>query len=396
MSYDFTSYVDRQGTGSHKWEAMYEANAEVDKGILPLSVADMEIKSAPEIYTGLVSYLQVEPILGYSGATPEYLEAVVDWQKRRHDWEIKKKWIVSTPGVVAAMHTAIKAFSNEGDGVIIFRPVYYPFSHTIENNDRKLVNVPLLEEDGYYTIDFDAFEKVAAQAENKVLLFCSPHNPIGRVWTEAELTRLADIAVRNDLLVISDEIWYDFTQPNQTHTILHKVNEDLQSRLLTLTSASKSFNLAGTYTSNIIISDEGLRNKFAEELTDAHLSSVNILGYEATRIAYTEAEPWLDELNELVHSNQQMVHEFFKNNYPKIKAPVSEGTYVQWLDFGALEMDPEERTTFLHEAQCFTNPGSVFGEEGNDYERFNVALPKDALQKILDQLLEALLNREKE
>lgn len=394
MSYDFTSHVDRKGTASHKWEAMYAANAKVDENILPLSVADMEIKSAPEIYEGLVSYLQDEPILGYAGATTEYLAAVIDWQARRHDWQIEEEWVLSTPGVVAAIHTALKAFSDEGDGVIIFRPVYYPFSLTIENNDREVVNVPLLEEEGHYTIDFEAFEQAAAQAKNKVLLFCSPHNPVGRVWTEAELTRLADIAVQNDLLVISDEIWYDLIQPGQTHTVLHKVNEALQSRMLTLTSASKSFNLAGTYTSNIIISDEGLRTQFAKELMNAHLSSVNILGYEATRVAYTEAETWLDDLNELVYSNQTMVRDFFKENYPKVKAPVSEGTYVQWLDFKALEMTPEDRANFLYEAQIFPTHGHVFGEEGKDYERFNVAMPKEALQKILDQLLAALLKRE--
>lgn len=390
MSYDFTSYVDRKGTSAHKWEQMYEWNAQVAEGILPLSVADMEIKSAPEIYEGLIEYLKDEPILGYTGATDGYLEAVVDWQANRHDWTIKKDWIVSTPGVVAAMHAAIRAFSNEMDGVIIFRPVYYPFMQTIGENNRTEVNVPLLENDSYYTIDFNAFEKEAAKAENKILLFCSPHNPVGRVWSKEELARLAEIAVANDLIVISDEIWNDLVASNHTHTVLDTVNDDLQNRLITCTSASKTFNLAGISTSNIIISDMEMREAFAEELVHGHLASINIFGYEATRIAYTEGEDWLNELNQFIHSNQQMVHEFFKTHYPEIKAPVSEGTYVQWLDFRALELTDQELDDFLHDNQFFLNPGYVFGEEGSGYARINVALPEANLKQALNHLLEGL------
>lgn len=393
MTYDFTSFVDRKGTGSNKWELMYDWNDEVEDGVLPLSVADMEIKSAPEIYAGLIDYLQEAPILGYTSATDQYLEAVVEWMDQRHQWTIEKEWLANTPGVVAAIHAAIRAFSKEDDGVIIFKPVYYPFMQTIEENNRRLVNVPLNEEEGYYTIDFDTFEKEARKSENKVLLFCSPHNPVGRVWTEEELTKLAEIATANDLIVISDEVWFDLVQPNKIHTVLHKVNKDLQDRLITCTSASKTFNLAGISTSNIVISNEKMREIFKEEINRAHLSSVNIFGYVATQVAYTQAESWLDELNEFIYDNQQFVHDFFQEHYPEIKAPVSEGTYVQWLDFRALELDDLELDEFLHEHQFFPNPGYVFGKEGSGFARINVALPKENLEKALNHLLTGLKNR---
>ena len=390
MGYDFTSYVDRNGTGADKWELMHKLHPNVDEGVLPLSVADMEFKSAPEIYEGLIDYLKTSPILGYTSAPAGYLEAIVNWQEKRHNWEVKKEWIVSTPNVVAAMHAAIQAFSNEGDGVIIFQPVYKPFSETIKGTSRVVTNVPLIEEEGYYTIDFDRFEEEAKKSENKVVLFCSPHNPVGRVWTKEELERLAEIALQNDLIVLSDEIWNDLVHPHQKHTVLHKVNKALQDRLVIFTSASKTFNLAGIAAANTFISNKDLRDKFCTELQTSHLTSVNHLGFEAVRLAYTHGEKWLDALNEVVYSNQAMVQKFFEENEPRIKAPISEGTYVQWLDFRALDMSEKERSELLVEAQFFTNPGRIFGAEGNGFERINVAVPETSLRDLLNRLLVAL------
>lgn len=390
MTYNFTQSKSRKNTGSHKWNQMYGWNSKVSDGILPLSVADMELYNPPEIYQGLIKFIDNKPILGYTGPTDEFLQAVIDWQEKRHNWTIEKEWIVTTTGVVSAFNTAIRAFSNEGDGVIIFRPVYYPFGSTITSNNRKEVNVPLIETEGYYTINFEELEKQAVKAENKILLFCSPHNPVGRVWTKDELERLADIAIKNKLIVVSDEIWYDFVNPSHKHTILHKVNQDLSNLLITCTAASKTFNLAGLATSSIIISNEKLRNKYEDEVKRSHHSAGNIFGFEATKIAYNECEKWLDELLELVYSNQVMVNEFFKEKYPKIKAPVSEGTYLQWLDFRALDMKNKELEKLLHENQFFTDEGYVFGKEGSGFERINVALPQDALRNLLERLVRAL------
>lgn len=390
MSYDFTSYIDRNNTGANKWEWMHQLNPNVDEGVLPLSVADMEFKSAPEIYEGLADYMKTAPIMGYTSAPAAYLEAVMNWQAKRHHWDVEQDWIVATPNVVAAMYAAIQASSNEGDGVIIFQPVYKPFSDTIKGANRVVTNVSLIEEEGYYTIDFDQLEKEAKKTENKVLLFCSPHNPVGRVWTQEELERLVEIAVANDLIVLSDEIWNDLVHPEQTHIVLHKINKELQDRLVIFTSASKTFNLAGIAAANTFISNKELRGKFVRELQNNHLMSVNHLGYEAVRLAYTHGEKWLDELNEVVYSNQKMVQEFFEENEPRIKAPISEGTYVQWLDFRDLAFEEEERTKLLIEAQFFTNPGGMFGAEGVGFERINVALPEASLKDLLHRLVQAL------
>lgn len=393
MAYDFTTRVNRKNTGSLKWEQMYQLNPNVSEDVIPLSVADMEFKTAPEIVDGLKTFLD-RAILGYTDQYESFLDAVVNWQKRRHDWDIDKEWIVNTQGVVSAFYTAIRAFSKQGEGIINFRPVYYPFAAAIKDNERTEVNVPLIKEDDYYTIDFEKFEEAAADPNNKVLLFCSPHNPVGRVWTKEELEKVANIAVKHDLYVISDEIWYDFVMPGHKHTVLAKVNDALHEKLITCTAPSKTFNLAGLMTSNIIISNKALRNQYKRELDNIHGGSVGILGYKACELAYDESEAWLDELLDIIDTNQHLVHDFFKENFPQIKAPLIEGTYVQWIDFNALELKPEALKQFLQEeAEFFASDGYVFGKEGRGFIRVNLALPTDALKETLDRLKKALLQK---
>lgn len=396
MTYDFTSRICRKKTGSDKWEKMYAANPEVEEGILPLSTADMEFENAPEIYEGFTDFLKSKPILGYTSATEEVLEAVVNWQHTQHEWNIEKDWIVNTPGIVAAINAAIRVLSKQDDGIIIFRPVYFPFGAAIAENKRTEVNVPLVNDNGQYTIDFEAFEAAAAKPENKVLLFCSPHNPVGRVWTAEELEKLADIAQAHNLSIISDEIWYDIVEPGQKHTILHKVNSDLSDRVITCTSPSKTFNLAGTAASNIIISEPKLRAAFKEEMLATGNGAINIFGYEGMRIAYIEGQAWFSELLEVVSKHKKLVHDYFKENYPKIKAPISEGTYIQWLDFSEIDMTDQERKDFLNKHQFFTDDGLMFGQEGSGYERINVALPEVALREALDRLVKALTEEDKQ
>lgn len=393
MFYNFTTRVDRKNMGALKWEQMYEFNPNVADDVIPMTVADMEFKNAPEIIKGLQNYLD-DAVLGYTGAYESFLQSVVDWQKKRHNWDIKPEWIVNTSGVVSAFYTAIRAFSEKGDGIINFRPVYYPFSMAIDDNDRTEVNVPLLKSGDEYTIDFTKFEEAAANPNNKVLLFCSPHNPVGRVWTKEELVKVAEIAVKYNLYVISDEIWYDFVMKGHEHTVLATVNEALHERLITCTSASKSFNLAGMMTSNIIISDKSLRERYNQALALVHGNMVGILGYKSCELAYTKSEAWLDELLKVLDTNQHVVHNYFKENFPQINAPLIEGTYVQWLDFNALNMDSEKLMKFLHEeAQFFVSDGSVFGEEGEGFVRINLALPTDALEETLKRLGKALTER---
>ncbi|HLR14514.1 MAG TPA: MalY/PatB family protein [Bacillota bacterium] len=393
MSYDFNTRTSRKGTGSLKWEQMYDFNPHISEEAIPLSVADMEFKTAPEIAEGLKDFLD-DAILGYTGPYDSFLQAVVDWQKNRHNWQIEKDWIVNTQGVVSALHAAIRVLTQTGDGVITFHPVYYPFGVAIENNDRTEVNVPLQNNNGHYTIDFDAFEKEAAKSTNKMVLFCSPHNPGGRVWTKEELKKVADIAVKHDLYVVSDEIWYDFTMPGHEHTVLATVDEKINDLLITCTAPSKSFNLAGLMISNIIISSDDIRKKFSAELDRTHTNMIGILGFKACELAYTKAEKWLDEVIEVIDTNQHIVHEYFKEHFPQIKAPLLEGTYVQWLDFSGLGMTDEEMEEILYqEASFITGRGNIFGDEGVGFERLNIALPTDALQEALSRLGTALNKR---
>lgn len=395
MKYDFTKRVDRKETGSAKWEEMYKWNPNVEPDILPMSVADMEFQAAPEITRGLKKYLD-EAILGYTIPYPSFLDAVIQWQKERHNWDIQPEWIVNTPGVVTAFYGAIRTLSQKDEGVIIFRPVYHPFGQAIADNHRTEVNVPLIHENGAYEIDYDAFEEAAANPQNKILLFCSPHNPVGRVWRRDELEKIAEIAIKHNLYVISDEIWYDFVMPGYTHTVLATVDERLKERLITCTAPSKSFNLAGMMLSNIIIENPELRDKLRLAMMEVRSDMVGILGYKACELAYTKSQGWLDELIQVIYHNSQLVETFLAEHCPEIKTTKMEGTYVMWLDFRGLGMTNEELETFLHhEAQFFTDEGYIFGAEGSGFERINLALPTNALLENMNRLLRTLKNIKK-
>lgn len=391
MKYDFTTLESRKNTGSIKWEQMYEWNPNVADNIVPLSVADMELKPVPEVIEGLKKYLD-KVILGYTAAYPSFLNSVISWIEKRHKYRVEKEWIVNTPGVVNAFYAAVNAFTNPGDGVIIFRPVYYPFSMAIEKNNRKIVNCPLIETDGYYTIDFEKLENLAKKAENKLIIFCSPHNPIGRVWKKDELKKLGEIAVKNNTIIVSDEIWCDIIMPGYKHFMMGRLGGEIEDNLILCTAPSKTFNLAGMATSNIIIKNKELRDKYSETLQVMRSASINILGYKACELAYTYGEEWLFELIKLIDTNQKIVKKFFDEKFPKIKARLIEGTYLQWIDFRALNLSNEELENFMHmEAEFFTDEGYIFGDEGSGYERINLAAPTWVIEDSLKRLEKALI-----
>ncbi len=388
MQYNFTSLPDRQGTGSRKWQQMLKEYPEGAGDIIPLSVADMEFQSAPEIIEGLRSYLR-EAVLGYSVQYPVQLQAVCQWLKRKHHYEIDPAWIVSTPGVVNAFTGAIRAFSEKGDGVILFRPAYPPMGEAIKNSNRKEINIPLINNESSYTIDFEDFAKKAKEPENKILLFCSPHNPTGRVWTREEVEKTAKIALENNLVIISDEIWNDIVYKNHSHTITASISEEVENITITLTAPSKTFNIAGLMCSNIIISNPELRKKFQKTILNMCNDTVNALGYKACEIAYTKAWPWVEEMISVVEKNAQIMGDFCKKwNIPYSKP---EGTYIFWADFRGLGMNETELEDFMkNKAHFFTSQGYTFGEEGKGYERINIALPTAALKAQLGSLEKAL------
>lgn len=385
MKYDFQTVTNRINTGSMKWDQMLLDNPELEEDIIPLSVADMEFKNPPEIKEGLKNYID-EMILGYTGPTESYYDAVIHWMEKRHQYKVEKEWIVQTPGVVNAFFNAVRNFSEEGDGIIVMGPVYYPFYLSAEKNNRKIVNCPLLEDKGYYTMDFEKIEQAAQRKENKILLFCSPHNPVGRVWTREELEQLSKIILRNDLLVVSDEIHSDLIMPGYKHLVLQNIDPRLQDRIITCTAPSKTFNLAGLGISNIIIPNEEIRNRFKEGLVETATFNT-MMGFKACETAYNECEEWLEECIEVIDGNQRYVKKFFEENFPKIKAPLVEGTYLQWVDFRALDLGNEELEELMtKEAKLYLDEGYIFGAEGSGFERFNLACPKSVIEQALERL----------
>lgn len=384
--YDFETLIDRSALGSAKWAAMHRANPAVPAGIPPFSVADLDLPNAPEIMQGLQAFLG-EAVLGYTLATPAYTQTVIDWMQRRHAWAIEPEWIVQTSGVVPALATAIRAFSAPGEGVIVQPPVYYPFYSVIEANERRVVRNRLRLDDGHYRMDFDGLRRLAADPSNTLLLLCSPHNPVGRVWSAEELSQLASIVLDNDLILISDEIHFDLVLPGHRHTVVSTLGADIARRSLICTAPSKTFNLAGMSTSNIVIQDAGLRARFGRELDAQGFFFLTMLGYKACELAYTHGEAWLDGLLQLIEHNHAQVKAFMAQHLPEITVFELQGTYLQWLDLRALGKSAAElKAIHQHEAFVFFDEGTVFGEEGAGFARMNLATPAVAVAAALERL----------
>jgi aminotransferase/cystathionine beta-lyase len=390
MKYDFTTVLNRRNTGSAKYEQMLGWNPNVSENTIPFSVADMELKNPPEIVDGLKQYIS-DNILGYTVPTKEYNNAVCGWMEKRHGWQIKPEWIIGSAGVVGAFFSAIKAFSNPGDGIIIMTPVYYPFFNAIKKNNRTLVENELINTGDNYIIDFEDLEAKAKDPKNKILLFCSPHNPVGRVWTEEELNKVAKICLDNDVLIISDEIHFDLVMPGFKHTVFAKVSDEAANNMIVCTAPSKTFNLAGMHTSNIIIPNEDIRKKYLAEVESNGFFSLGILGYKACEIAYTQCEGWLDELIALIHHNHLVLKDYFAKNLPEVKVYDLEGTYLQWIDFRPLGLEKDELENLMHmEAEVFFDEGYVFGEAGSGFERMNIACPTHVMVEGLERVVEAV------
>lgn len=385
-TYDFETLVDRTRLSSAKWAAMREANAAVPAGIPPFSVADLDLPTAPEIIDGLKDFLD-DAVFGYTRPPASFTRAVVDWMARRHGWTVDPAWIVQSSGVVPAFFNAIRAYTQPGDGVIIQTPAYYPFYMAIERNHRHLVRNPLVLRDRYWRIDFDGLRRLAADPRNKLLLFCSPHNPTGRVWTRDELEQIADIVLANDLVLVSDEIHFDLVLPGHRHTVMSTLGKAIARRSVVCTAPSKTFNLAGMQTSNIVIEDADLRSRFVTELEATGFIFLTTLGYKACELAYTRGEAWLDGLLRLIQRNHERVKRFMVERLPAVTVFDLEGTYLQWMDFRGLGKGADELETINEQrALVFFDEGTIFGEEGAGFERMNLATPTSAVDAALERL----------
>ena len=386
MKYDFETLVNRRNTGAHKWEGMYSVLPNAGDEIVPLSVADMELKNPPAIIEGLKEYLD-KTILGYTGETENYYKSVISWMERRHGFSPKKEWFVMTAGVVPAIKEMVGAFTKDGDSVLMLTPVYYPFYSSVEANGRTVLGSELILEGTKYSIDFDDFEEKAKRPETTLCILSSPHNPIGRIWTKDELLRLCEICLENHVFIISDEIHFDLIMPGYEHVSMGTFEEKYLNNCAICTAPSKTFNLAGLQTSNIFIPNEEYRNK----ITSARgYFSLNIFGYKACELAYDKCEEWLDELLLFLDGNRKFVEEFVEKNIPEVKVHSLEGTYLMWLDFRAWGMTKEEQEDFMvHKAEAIFDEGYVFGEGGIGFERINIACPRFVLEQTLERIVKA-------
>lgn len=383
MKYDFTSIPDRRNCGSNKWNGAKNASPE----FVPLSVADMEFYPAPQIVESIKKTAETQ-VLGYTSPTDEYFDAVISWMKRRHDFDVKKKWIINTPGVVDALAILIQASTKPGDGVIILTPVYYPFDMAVLAKSRKIVYSELIENNGRYEIDYEDLEKKCKNAS--ALLFCNPHNPVGRVWSEAELKKVAEICCRNNVFIIDDEIHHDLIMPGYEHTVMAKVGDFVLDNIAVCTAPSKTFNLAGLQCSNIIIPDSKMRAKATACSLFNMQMGLNIFAYPACIAAYNECEDWLEELLDVVHENAVLVENFMAENFPEIRVYPLEGTYLQWLDMRKLGMTHVELRRMLEKAGLYLDNGEMFGPLGRGFQRINLACAKITIEKALERFKKAV------
>jgi cystathionine beta-lyase len=387
---DFDERIDRKNTSCIKYDFAVQRGK--PEGILPLWVADMDFKAPQPVLDALRARVE-HGIFGYSEGKEGYFEAVKDWMMRRHGWAIERNWLVKTPGVVFALAMAVKAYTKPGDGVMIQQPVYYPFSEVIEDNDRKIVdNTLYLGEDGIYHMDLEDFEKKAAENQVKLFFLCSPHNPVGRVWTREELTQLGEICERLDIIVVSDEIHQDFVFRGE-HRVFAALSENLRNRTITCTAPSKTFNVAGLQISNIFISNPELKRKFKKEIAAAGYSQLNTLGLTACEAAYRHGEDWHDQLMDYLKENIRFVRTYLEDNLPEIKLIEPDGTYLIWLDFRGLELSEQGREELIvKKAGLWLDSGAMFGPIGEGFERINIACPRSIIKEALEKLKAAIKN----
>ena len=387
---DFDERIDRKNTSCIKYDFAVQRGK--PEGILPLWVADMDFKAPQPVLDALKNRVE-HGIFGYSEGKEEYFEAVKDWMKRRHGWSVERNWLVKTPGVVFALAMAVKAYTKPGDGVMIQQPVYYPFSEVIEDNGRKIVdNTLYLGEDGIYHMDLEDFEKKAAENQVKLFFLCSPHNPVGRVWTKEELTQLGEICERLDIIVVSDEIHQDFVFKGE-HQVFAAISEALKNRTITCTAPSKTFNVAGLQISNIFISNPELKRKFKKEIAAAGYSQINALGLTACEAAYRYGEDWHDQLMDYLKENIQFVRTYLEHSLPEIKLIEPDGTYLIWLDFRGLGLSEQDREELIvKKAGLWLDSGAMFGPVGEGFERINIACPRTLIIEALDKLRTAIKN----
>lgn len=381
MKYDFDEIVNRRGTNSVKWDEAKE------EGVIPMWVADMDFKAAPCILEALKKRVD-HGVFGYTIVPDSYYESIISWFERRHQWHIERDWIIYTSGVVPAISAIIKALTEPGDKVLVQTPVYNCFFSSIRNNGCTTAENALVRKGNSYEIDFDDFERQAADEKTKVFLLCNPHNPAGRVWTPEELSRMNDICLRHSVKVIADEIHCELVMPGHEFTPFAAISKACQDNCITTNSPTKSFNIAGLQIANIITNNAEDRQKIDRAININEVCDVNPFGVIALQAAYNEGEDWIDQLNVYLWENYQALKTFFKDNLPQLEVIDLEGTYLVWVNVRATGMTGNELTDkLLKEGKVFVNRGTMYGKTtGEDYIRINIAMPRSLMLEGLKRM----------
>ena len=388
MPVDFDTVPNRRGTNCFKYDFAREMGMPED--VLPLWVADMDFPTAPAVLERLHA-LAEHGIFGYTGVKDAYFSAVHNWYAQRFGWETQRSWLVTTPGVVFAIAIAIRAFTQKGDAILIQQPVYYPFANKVTENDRQLVVNPLVLKNGRYEMDFADMERKIVDYHVKMLLLCSPHNPVGRVWTKEELLRVGEICQKHGVLVVSDEIHADFTYAGHTHRVFASLKSEFADFTITCTAPSKTFNLAGLQNSNIFIPNRQLRHAYKKELSACGCGGTNCMGMAACQAAYEAGADWLEQLKQYLAGNLAYIRQVLREKLPDIALIEPDGTYLVWLDLRKLGLtEQQQRQLIVQDAKLWLDTGTLFGQGGEGFERINIACPRTTIEQAMQRLEHAV------
>lgn len=386
--YDFDTVVNRKNTNSLKYDFAVERGRPAD--VLPLWVADMDFP-APEPVLKALQRAVEHGIFGYSDAKEDYTQSLANWFRTNFGWETKPEWLLKTPGVVFALAMAVRALTNTGDAVLLQPPVYYPFYAVVRDNNRRIVESPLVYSNGRYSIDFADFEQKIIDNQVKLFLLCSPHNPVGRVWTLQELRSIAEICKKHNVYVVSDEIHCDFSLPGHPHHVFLSACPDMAERSIVCTAPSKTFNLAGLQASNIWIPGTDIRRRFQIEIDRSGYSQLNSMGLIACQAAYAGGGEWLDQCRTYLRGNLDYMRSFLAERLPQLKLVEPEGTYFAWVDFSALGLSKDELNDLvINKARLWLDAGHIFGEDSAQFQRFVLACSRKTLEQALGQLEQAV------
>jgi cystathionine beta-lyase len=396
MKHPFDTKVDRRGTNSLKWEFIQQADDPLhwehtdrffgENQILPMWVADMDFRCPEPVVRALIARAQMG-IYGYTAPTDAFYQSVVGWMARRHGWEIAPEWICITPGVVAALNMLVRTFIAPGERVLIQPPVYYPFYSAIQNNGGEVATNALVYKGGRYCMDFADLEEKAKDPGVKMLILCSPHNPVGRVWTRDELLRLGEICIANNVLIVSDEIHGDLIYKGHVFTPFATISRDFAQHSIICTAPSKTFNMAGFQTSCIVIPNNNLRIRFAKALQSNGLVLPSSFGVVALQASYNYGEEWLEQALYYLQANLEFLEAYIAEHIPQIDVIRPEGTYLVWLDCRRLQLDKLElKQLMMEQARVYLDEGFIFGTQGEGFERINIACPRSVLAEALDRI----------